>query len=199
MPAASAFDDHLPLGIGFSEATQWLRGVEQWQMDLVRGSLVVGSPTRPMIIGQAPSQDGNGSLAFSGRSGSRVRKLLRCTDEDDFSSRFDAFNILPLWPGKSGKGDRFPLKPARSIARRVLFRSSTVLLFGRAGEAFGFDKWFVWSMLHGSDIGEVPAVALPHPSGVNRWWNDSENKIKAQQFFDRFLASATSHDACAKG
>lgn len=179
----NGFDEHMVLGIGANDAKAWLSGVKEWQFDEERGLFEVGSRDRGVVVGQAPPEGADDLPAFSDRSGTRLRKLLKCKDEDEFRERWDAFNVLPKWPGKAGKGDKFPLKAAKAVARRVVLRSRVALLFGGAGGAFGVDVWFQWRSLPGRDIDdEVMGVALPHPSGVNRWWNVVENRLKAEKF-----------------
>lgn len=179
----SRLDDHLPLGIGLEEARAWLRSVRQWSLDPVAGLVYVGTPSRPLVIGQAPARGSDDTLALAGRSGARLRKLLCCPAEEDFRARFDSFNVLPKWPGKAGKGDRFPHRIAKSIASRIRFCSGPVLLLGGAAGAFGVSSWFEWEMLASGDTSDVWGCALPHPSGVNRWWNEADNKERAERFF----------------
>jgi hypothetical protein len=33
-------------------------------------------------------------------------------------------------------------------------------------------------------LGGRPAYVVPHPSGVNRWWNDPANRAAARRFFE---------------
>lgn len=179
-------DDVLPLGLGLAEVQAWLRGVRSWR--LVGGVLHMGEAGRPIVVGQAPGRGQDEELALGGRTGSRLRKLLGIPDDPQFRREFDAFNVLPRWPGKAGKGDRFPLQTARGVAARVRFRTSEVLLLGRAAEAFGvLSPPFVWVPLSGvDDLGREAfqtVVSVPHPSGVNRWWNEPGNTELALGFF----------------
>lgn len=185
MAGDRAFDDYLPLGMGPAEVAAWLVGVSSWKLDSAEGVLFVGSPGKMVIVGQAPSK-GADQIALGGRSGARLRKLLGCSDEAEFRARFDVLNILPKWPGKAGKGDRFPTATARAIARRLRFRSSRVLLLGKAADAFGVEEWFKWAAI---DLLGGSVCAVPHPSGVNRWWNEPSNMAVAAQFFEQLKAS----------
>lgn len=182
---ASQLDDHLPLGIGLEEAKRWMLGVREWQIDVLNGVVHVGSPDRVLLVGQAPARGADDLPAFSGRSGDRLRRLLGGLPEEDFKARFDAFNVLPRWPGKAGKGDRFPLDVAKAIASRCRLRAGRVLLFGGAAAAFGVGSRFRWVS---TDAGLV--AGLPHPSGVNRWWNEEANRAEAGAFFAELVESA---------
>lgn len=88
---------------------------------------------------------------------------------------FDVVNLLPSYPGRaSGKGDRFPLAEARAAAAKLEEHAphDRVVLLGRAVcKAFGLrlapledrvERGRRW--LH-----------VPHPSGVNLWWNEEAN------------------------
>jgi hypothetical protein len=73
---------------------------------------------------------------------------------------------------------------ARAVATRFCLdlqegnRTWTLLLLGRkVCHAFGIERpeWLEWyrSALWG------PMIAVPHPSGLNRWYNDTENRRAA--------------------
>lgn len=172
-----------------AEVQAWLAEVSVWNLDREKGVLFVGSADRVLIVGQAPAKGNNGAPALSGRSGARLRKLLSCADDVEFRAQFDVFNILPKWPGKAGKGDRFPMATAKAIAKRVRFRAERVLVLGKAAEAFGVDVWFQWSPAEPT----TRICAVPHPSGVNRWWNEPNNMALASDFFVQMRAG---HELC---
>lgn len=97
--------------------------------------------------------------------------------------RVEAVNVLERFPGPDGaKGDRFPRGRARRRARHLLpsLRGRTVLLAGkRVAEAFGVNaEYLTW---HEHPEG-FRVVVIPHPSGVNRWWNEPENRRRFRQF-----------------
>jgi uracil-DNA glycosylase len=65
--------------------------------------------------------------------------------------------------------------------RRVAWQSAdrpspTVLQGGQSGGAAGLVQ-----------VERVPAVVVPHPSGVNRWWNCPENEARAKEFLTSLL------------
>ena len=143
-----------------------------------------------MIIGQAPGQKGNGE-PLAGKAGRRLAALCGLS-LDAYLARFRRVNLLPTFPGKAGKGDAFPLPAAREAARALLPALEgrrVVLLGGRVAAAFGLHRapLLVWQPFHGAWV----AVA-PHPSGLNRFWNDPRNVRRAQQFWRTFAAQAPS-------
>lgn len=146
----------------------------------------------PVLVGEAPSRDTEGRPPFSGRSGRRLAELLG----EDLDEAFLLENLLQRWPGpaSSGKGSAFPLGPARKSARRLVreYRGRRFVLVGwRVAAAFGVPvhvarplRWYGdWAhSLDGSGAGAGSFAVLPHPSGVNLWWNDPANVERARRF-----------------
>jgi len=133
-----------------------------------------------LVVGQAPAKAStSGALGVETLSGRRLRSVI--------SEEFEAVNLLDEFPGKSGKGDAFPLDSARKAAAALLLarlrggeRRFVLLLGGNVAKAFGVHRrpileWFQ------ADAGLLVAV-FPHPSGVNRWWNDAGNRERAGEF-----------------
>lgn len=137
-----------------------------------------------LLIGQAPGRGGDPSRPLlGGRVGSKLISMLGIS-EREYVRRFDRINALNFWPGKNGKGDRFPMREARKIALRKLnvISGRRILFVGiAAANAFGFDHALLrWRRFNGGR-----AAILPHPSGVNRWWNDLINRQNARRFMRR--------------
>lgn len=140
--------------------------------------------TRRRIIGQAPGRSVPCGPPLSGRAGKFLARLAGM-DEAALrkSARFD--NVLGFWPGRSGKGDAFPMGLARSAAAKFLFApGESVLLVGRrTAEVFGVREAFLkWQPFR-----RGRAAVFPHPSGINTWWNDEYNRQRAALFLRRFL------------
>lgn len=78
----------------------------------------------------------------------------------------DAFNVLDRYPGSEGpKGDAFPISWARRRARRL----------------------YPWE-----DHPEGFRVAvIPHPSGVNHWWNEPANRRRFRRFVEEEMRGCT--------
>lgn len=98
------------------------------------------------LVAQAPSREAHLSrddYPLRGRCGDRMAKLIGCGSFEEFASLFVLTNLIREWPGKNGKGDRFPAAEARDAAERVamfLAEDSVdrVLLLGRhVAAAFG--------------------------------------------------------------
>lgn len=150
--------------------------------------------TPPLIIGQAPARgskvrDRHGILVpFQGPSGGRLRLLAGVENLED---HFLMWNLLDAPAIKTiGKGDDFDMGFARGRAARDLTRIKQmqppmILLMGRKVEkAFGFKpKPFLtvrkWQGLKW--------VVFPHPSGVSHWWNDRDNRIRAERFLKELI------------
>ena len=134
-----------------------------------------------LLIGQAPSYNGNPSAPLSyGPTASKIIKLLGIHERRYFK-RFDRINILDYWLGKFSKGDKFPMREAKRTARikSYVISGRRILFVGLAtARAFGFD----YAPLRWRKFNGGIAAILPHPSGVNKWWNDPANRKTARRF-----------------
>lgn len=144
----------------------------------------------PLLIGQAPSSRGGGRSPFDcGRTGSGT--FLNAVAGINVISAVDAVNLLRRFPGKEGKGDAFPAAAARKSAARMLpglAGRPIVLLAGkRVAAAFGVRRLEYFREFR---LGASPAAIIPHPSGVNRWWNDAGNRRRASLFLRAFFGTA---------
>jgi uracil-DNA glycosylase len=151
--------------------------------------------SRPLwIVGQAPGERAKGEGAFDGPgSGHRLADLMGLSP-DDLLRLTTRVNLLDDFPGKAGRGDRFPIREARAGARKLLReipREADVLLAGgNVARAFGLrgHGWLVWEQ---GAPGRRHAV-VPHPSGINRWWNEPANEARARVFL-MSVAAETFH------
>ncbi len=147
-----------------------------------------------LLVGQAPSRTSDPASALSpaGRSGRRLLELSGLSEEA-FGARALRINLSDRWPGKNGKGDRFP----RLIDDGVLslIAASAMIVFvgrGVAERMLGASvarelEPCCWYFSHRPR--KLYAV-LPHPSGVNRWWNDAANVRRAKRFLREALSDA---------
>jgi uracil-DNA glycosylase len=136
-----------------------------------------------VLVGQAPSRDTDGRAPFSGKSGQRLERLAGL-GSGELQARFALANVLQRWPGSAGKGDLFPMADARRAAPRLLraLAGRRVVAVGCAvAKALGVASalpdltWRKFALLD--------AIAVvPHPSGVNRWWNEPGNRDAAAAF-----------------
>ncbi len=93
-------------------------------------------------------------------------------------------NLLNYWPGEDGKGSYFPAVVAKEKAREFrppLHVHTLVLLGMRVAAAFNMHLVPYFERRAYRD--RLIYVA-PHPSGVNRWWNDPANRWQARCFLE---------------
>lgn len=142
----------------------------------------------PLIIGQAPARgstlrDEHGVLVpFQGMSGRRLRSLAGV---DDLTEHFVLWNMFENPADtRPQKGDGFDMATARNIAKGMMLdiqrmHPPVILLMGRNVEqAFGFRRqpWLKPRRWKG-----LLFICFPHPSGINTWWNDRNNREAAKQ------------------
>jgi len=163
---------------------------------------------KPLFIGQAPgpsalevrrSNRGKriGGRALAGAAGERLASLGGLASVDDFLARVDTVNVLVEYPGPAPqKGDAFPMPGATRRARVLRYehahRDQIVLVGIAVARAFGFDdpplcEWMIDVIAFDK---EIQWAVIPHPSGVNRWWNDPINKALAEVFLHSLFDDA---------
>lgn len=145
--------------------------------------------TKPLIIGQAPSRTSDPCAPLSGSSGRRLA-LLCGVPLPAFLDAFERVNLLSRYPGRDGKGDRFPVRAARVrageiVASGTMLRPRVVLLGAQVAFVFGLKKieplrWYLQD-----DIG---IAMCPHPSSASLWWNHPENVEAARAFWRALTA-----------
>lgn len=141
-----------------------------------------------LFLGQGPGAGGRGR-ALSGDAGKRLAKIMGLSGS--LADHFHTSNLLHTWYGKQGKGDRFPRCIARGEADRFKTRAKVVVIVGRAvAESFGIDPRTVpcctWVMgVHRALTGKIVGW-IPHPSGVNRWYNAARNRRRVKRFLACF-------------
>ena len=130
-----------------------------------------------VLIGQAPSRTGDPSRPLASN---KLAALCGLTKKE-YLRKFRRLNIFDAWPGKNGKGDAFPLAQARIRAAQLvknLMHERVVFVGIKTAEAFSFE----FAPLKWQRFNNGAAAILPHPSGVNRWWNDPGNRKMASRF-----------------
>lgn len=145
-----------------------------------------------LFVGQAPSRtsDPAAPLSLAGGSGRRLLKLSGLSEEA-FAVQARRVNLTDRWPGKNGKGDRFPRAIRAEVLAEIAETCEVVfvgravadrLLGGSVSRAMEFCRWYA-----DVEAGKLYAV-MPHPSGVNLWWNDPRNVRRARRFLREALA-----------
>lgn len=133
-----------------------------------------------------------------------ANRLLDYTgyDLDTYLRTFDRDNLIHQSPPRQARGRSFSAATARRAARRIFDHGDRwrgiVMLGKRVASAFswvGDDDaiisnsrlpllcWHRVVELSRPSPSTIPAAIIPHPSGVNRWWNVPENRRDARQFF----------------
>lgn len=155
-----------------------------------------------LLIGEAPSRTSDPSLPFHGDPvGCFARYVGRHVFED---VQMEAVNLLNRWPGyDEGGGSRFPEEEARQKVKHLTLDGSKFSFFLLAGTrvARAFDVQTAYfkpvsikfecaiQSDSGGTVNFYPserfATVVPHPSGINRYWNEPENLCEALRFFAR--------------
>ena len=124
-------------------------------------------------------------VAITGRLGEFIAKLLG-VHRLWLYARIDRVNLNAQWNGKQGEGDRFIAFEGRKRALdlNIYDRNKRVVLLGqRVAESFGIHADFLEVLrFNGKRY-----LLFPHPSGINRWWNEPGNRLRAQKALKRFL------------
>ena len=151
-------------------------------------------PARYLLIGEAPSKNhGKRNLDVClvcralnippvagtlGRLRTQHKKLF------NFVMTTKHINLLDEWPGSSGRGSAFPIEKARETAHIY------ALQFGQYDAVFLAGKRVARVFdLHDAEYFErtdLGVYVVPHPSGINRWWNDPCNREMTREFLERF-------------
>lgn len=147
-----------------------------------------------IIIGEAPNRIGDPTTPIEGRLGRRLAKLAWGDDANIplFLAGFDKTNLLRRWPGaRNGKGSAWNVEKARRAAKTlvdVMKGRMLVLLGRRVAAAFEIkpSRYFKPHALYGVQMEECPykiiAFVVPHPTGINRWYNDPLHRKTAGAF-----------------
>ena len=119
-------------------------------------------------------------------------------------------NLLDEFPGRNGKGTLWDPEKARGAAESCLerLRGRRVLFLGRrVAKAFGFGKedlpplsWrqavpegSVLGVRTGRRVRFARVAVIPHPSGINAWYNSEENRELASRFLRRLFGTEESN------
>jgi uracil-DNA glycosylase len=141
------------------------------------------------LVGQAPSRRGDPRKPLAGPNGQKIARLAGMSYNELIACRRRHLN--PHYGRKSGKGDAFDHAKGYVNAADVLldWRVERIVLLGKnVARCFGFrDLPFLAEIrIYGRRF-----LIFPHPSGVNRWWNERQNEQRARQFLQRFLRGET--------
>ncbi len=163
---------------------------------------------RVIMVGQAPSRFGSHDprLALTGRPMDVLLEAAGLSRMEYFWA-FERHNLAPEWKGYRGEdsstGSRFDPSACKASAlvlaeradqRRLICWGREVLSAFQGPVAARRADLLTWEKASHSVSGRwdgVPVRAwrseylvavIPHPSGLNRWWNDPENRAAAGRF-----------------
>ena len=141
------------------------------------------------LVGQAPSRRGDPRRPLAGPNGRKIAQLGGMSYDELIACRRKHLNTQ--YNGKPGKRDVFDEVQGNIKAANVLldWRVERIVLLGKnVAHCFGFrDVPFLAEIsLYGRSF-----LIFPHPSRVNRWWNERRNEQRARQLLQRFLRGET--------
>ncbi len=104
-------------------------------------------------------------------------------------------NLLAAYPGREGRGAAFPIDEAREAAVALSDRLVTHPWGKQFGAVFLAGKRVAraWGLATAQYLVEqpgfpVPTYVVPHPSGINRWWNEPENRAACRALLEQYGA-----------
>ena len=136
----------------------------------------------------APGPRTMGKGAFDGPSGDRLARLAGVTDRHRLRQVVWCINVLDPAVDDASGARLMPKRHGRAQARRLL-----PLLAGRAVIFAGIETVGWFATLHQAPLfrwrrgrletgDELVYGVIPHPSGLNRHWNDFENRRLGAEF-----------------
>lgn len=143
-----------------------------------------------VLVGEAPSRQHG---AFAGPWFDRVARMAGLADAEALRGRVEHVNLFSEPRPRQGRGSSFDPKAARRLALELAPRLAgkrVVFLGRRVSGAFGVLRvtpsltWFAKAV----EGVELTVAVLPHPSGVDRWWNSRMNRLRAVDFLRAALA-----------
>ena len=145
---------------------------------------------RALLVGEAPKACGCAPLR--GRVGNALI-VASGLSRAEFDRVFVRTNVFTVPQQSHGKGASFPMTAARVEAVRLQrrCRARVVVLLGkRVASAFGIDPtYFEKSKIHSCDV-----FVVPHPSGINRWFNEANNRVRFSRFMRSIVAMIKNDD-----
>jgi hypothetical protein len=119
---------------------------------------------KPIIVGHSLSSSGDG-IVLGGRCGRRLSSLMSLTYKE-YLRRFDRTNLFVVVRNRLDV-------PKAVVSSLRLPRRLLVIFLGRdVARMFGLGSL---SFLEEYNYRDSCWVVAPHPSGLNRWYNDPKN------------------------
>lgn len=137
------------------------------------------------LYGQSPGAlEGAEGRPWRGRAGRTLRRWFDL-DEERFYATFYCASVTRCYPGKAsgGRGDRTPTPEEQRLCAlwrenelRLLRPQLVVTVGGLAARHVLRLTRLTDAIGNRYELGDVPAVPLPHPSGASAWLNDAANR-----------------------
>jgi uracil-DNA glycosylase family 4 len=197
-PSAHRAERERLLAALHQEMRTCMRCVEAGYLDAANGIAgfrgSVGN--RVMIVGQAPGHRSvERGVPFSGPSGRVLDEWLQRAGFAPGALRTQVYisAMTKCDPGRhpKGSGDRKPSPPELALCRPFLLRElelvrprALLLVGGMAIEAFLGPSKLEDVVGTAAERNGVKLLALPHPSGVSRWLNDSRHQVLVTRALD---------------
>ena len=156
------------------------------------------------IVGQAPARTGDGR-PFTGNSGKTLLKMFGWPTYDYMASRVNLLNLLNEQqpPNVHGRGDKFDYDTAKREALRlrghwhIFYPETHVICCGvKVFKCFTGQSprqpFKGLALYHRRYDTVVKCWYLPHPSGVNPFYNDDNLIIEAAKFLRERVRDAAS-------
>lgn len=132
--------------------------------------------TQTVLLGLDPGKKSAIPLDPREASGARLMHLSGL-DEDGYGETFCCMNVHP------GQSPESQDAPGGKKILKVLRGRRVVALGRRVSRAVGApEEWFRWEV-----SGGITVASMPHPSGLNRWWNDLRNVSVGKKFVRSLL------------
>jgi uracil-DNA glycosylase len=141
-------------------------------------------PMKPLLIGEAPSKNEVTEQPLEGRVGKRLAKLCGLT-LPEYLNHFERVNLLHVRQDSKEKGFEFDMVAAihatTDICKLLTDPDRIILMLGaRVAYAFGVKNMYFAQQKIPWIYGKVHV--LPHPSGINRWFNHPLNYRQMEEF-----------------
>lgn len=147
---------------------------------------------KPILIGEAPSKNEVTETPLEGRIGKRLARLCGLSLAE-YLEHFERINLLHTRQDTRERGFEFDhaaaARAAHELWMHVISPGRVVLLLGKR-VARAFDEQKDYFEEHRTVQG-IRFFVLPHPSGVNHWWNDEANYRKAAEFMQWIVVETT--------
>lgn len=136
---------------------------------------------KPLLVGEMNPYGADPRYALyhepRGATGDRLCRLIMGLSGKEYIRRFDRVNLC------AGKWSIVAARTAaRGLSDVVEQRPAVVLLGRKVCDAFGlaYDPFSILRGREGGGIWRTTVVLLPHPSGLNRIWNEPGSIARAR-------------------